>query len=46
MLQFALELNQGWFQKNDITRGAKIDMELLKKAIRLRGYDPSQFNLP
>ena len=45
-LQFALELNQNWFQKNDINRGASLDLELLKKAIRLRGYDPSQFNLP
>ena len=45
-LQFALELNQGWFQKNNITRGAKLDLELLKKAIQLRGHEPSKFLLP
>jgi uncharacterized membrane protein (UPF0127 family) len=45
-LQFALELNQGWFQKNNITRGAKLDLELLKKALQLRGYESSKFLLP
>lgn len=45
-LQYALELNQGWFQKNNISRGAKLDLEMFKKAIQLRGYEPSKFNLP
>ncbi len=45
-LQYALELNQGWFQKNNINRGAKLDLEMFKKAIQLRGYEPSKFNLP
>jgi len=45
-LQYALELNQGWFQKNNVTRGAKLDLEMLKKAIQLRGYELSKFNLP
>lgn len=45
-LQFALELNQSWFQENKINFGAKLDLESLKNAIRLRGYEPAQFNLP
>ncbi len=45
-LQYALELNQGWFQKNNINRGAKLDLELFKNAILLRGYEPSNFDLP
>lgn len=45
-LQYALELNQGWFQKNNVNRGAKLDLEMLKKAIQLRGYELSKFNLP
>ncbi len=44
-VQFALEMSQGWFQNNGINSGAVLDLEMLKNALRLRNYDPSDFNL-
>ncbi len=36
-VQFCLETNAGWFDKNKISVGDKLDMNLLKKAIKDRG---------
>lgn len=44
-LQFALEMNSGWFAHNGLFPGVRLDMELLKKALRLRGGDPKAFGL-
>lgn len=33
---YALEMNQGWFAKNKITPGTKIDTEAVKKAVESR----------
>lgn len=41
----ALEMNQGWFQKNNIRPGAQLDLEAIVQAIRARGSDPNQFQL-
>jgi hypothetical protein len=44
-LQFALEMNQGWFSGHDVKRGAKLDMTALRKALEARGLDPEDFGL-
>lgn len=44
-VQFALEMNQGWFREKGVYPGAQLDMNLLRAAIRQRGFQPSQFGL-
>ena len=44
-LQFALEMNQGWFKANDIRPGDQLDLTLLKAALVERDYRPDQFGL-
>ena len=44
-LQFALEMNQGWFQRNGIHPGAALDLAALSAAIAARGADPRMFGL-
>lgn len=42
-LQFALEMNQGWFARHGIGPGARLDRQSLADAIRQRGYDPQKY---
>lgn len=44
-LQFALEMNAGWFARNGLYPGEKMDLKLLSTAIRHRGADPRAFGL-
>lgn len=44
-LQFALEVNQGWFRSNQVTPGARIDFKALRQALTARGFDPAKFGL-
>lgn len=44
-LQFALEMNQGWFRANEVRPGAKLDLAALAAALVERGIDPKQFGL-
>lgn len=44
-LQFALEMNSGWFARNGIYPGEIMDLGLLSTAIRHRGADPRAFGL-
>ena len=44
-LQFALEMNQGWFKANDVRPGARLDLAALKAALRERDFPPRQFGL-
>lgn len=44
-LQFALEMNQGWFRANEVRPGAKLDLAALASALRARGFDPKRFGL-
>lgn len=41
----ALEMNQGWFQANNIRPGAQLDLDATTQAIKARGSDPAQFPL-
>ncbi|MBL9186147.1 MAG: DUF192 domain-containing protein [Opitutaceae bacterium] len=44
-LQFALEMNQGWFRAAGVKPGARLDLAALAAALRERGMDPAQFGL-
>lgn len=44
-VQFALEMNQGWFQANHLKPGARLDLELLREALNARGADPRDYGL-
>lgn len=44
-VQFALEMNQGWFAAAGVKPGAKIDLKALGAALRARGFDPARLGL-
>lgn len=44
-MQFALEMNQGWFNRAGIKPGAKLDLAALSAAIRARGVRPDSLGL-
>jgi uncharacterized membrane protein (UPF0127 family) len=44
-LQFALEMNQGWFARSGVKPGAKIDLQAVAQALKARGMDPGKFGL-
>jgi len=44
-LQFALEVNQGWFRANAVKPGAKLDLKALTSALKDRGFEPARFSL-
>lgn len=44
-MQFALEMNQGWYRAAGVRPGAKIDLAAVVDAIRARGLKPEQYGL-
>lgn len=44
-LQFALEMNQGWYRRNALKPGAKLDLAALAEAVKARGFKPGRFGL-
>ncbi len=42
-VQFALEMNRGWFARNGVRRGDRLDLDRLAEAIRLRGFNPAVY---
>ena len=44
-LQFALEMNQGWFHDNGVRPGARLDLVALGEALKARGATPGEFGL-
>jgi uncharacterized protein len=42
----ALEMNQGWYAKNELKPGAKVNLKELAAAVRERGFKPEKFGLP
>lgn len=44
-LQFALEMNQGWFHRNSVHPGATLDLAALRAALVARGATPGDFGL-
>jgi uncharacterized membrane protein (UPF0127 family) len=45
-MQFALEMNQGWFRRAGVKTGDKLDRAALAEAIRARGAKPELYGLP
>ncbi|MDX2108730.1 MAG: DUF192 domain-containing protein [Verrucomicrobiota bacterium] len=45
-IQFALEMNQGWFARKGLRPGAKLDMAVLAGLLRKRGIKPEAFRIP
>lgn len=44
-IQFCLEMNQGWFKRNDVKPGAKLDLKAVAGALKARGLKPEQAGL-
>ena len=44
-IQWALEMDQGWFRAKGLTPGAQLDLDLLRKAIAARGVNPKKYGL-
>jgi len=44
-LQFALEMNQGWFAANGVKPGMEFDRKALAAAVKARGFDPAKYGL-
>ncbi len=44
-LQFALEMNQGWFDSNYVSPGAQLDLKGLAAALKARGFDPAKYGI-
>jgi uncharacterized protein len=44
-LQYALEMNQGWFRANGVKPGAQLDMKALAAAMKARGFELRLFGL-
>lgn len=44
-LQFALEVNQGWFQANGVRPGARLDLKAVAAALKARDFEPRRFGL-
>lgn len=42
-MQFALEMNHGWFGRHRVAPGATLEMAPLRDALRKRGYNPDKF---
>ena len=45
-LQFAVEMNQGWYRAHGVKPGARLDRAALIAGLRARGFDPTRFGLP
>jgi uncharacterized membrane protein (UPF0127 family) len=44
-MQFALEMNQGWYRSAGVKPGAKLDLAAVAAAIRARGLNPATYGL-
>jgi uncharacterized membrane protein (UPF0127 family) len=44
-LQFALEMNPGWFARNGLRPGARLDLKAVAAALTDRGFKPEEFGL-
>ena len=44
-LQFALEMNQGWYQQAGVKTGAHLDLKAVAEALKARGLKPADWGL-
>ncbi|TVR49443.1 MAG: DUF192 domain-containing protein [Puniceicoccaceae bacterium] len=42
-IQFALEMNRGWFRAHGVRTGARLNLDDLAAALRARGFDPDRY---
>lgn len=45
-VQFALEMNRGWFHDNGVRPGARLDLAAVREALSARALPPAVFGLP
>lgn len=45
VVQFALEMNQGWYRENGVLPGAKVDVKALAAALKEREFEAARFGL-
>jgi len=44
-IQFALEMNQGWFARRALKSGAQLDLRALAAALKARGFNPAEYGM-
>ena len=44
-IQFALEMNQGWFARHNLKSGAQLDLKALAAALKARGFNPVDYGV-
>ena len=44
-IQFCVEMQQGWYERNGVKTGARLDMKALVAAMKARGLDPIEFGM-
>lgn len=44
-MQFALEMNQGWYRASGVRPGAQLDLAALAEALKARGLKPADYGL-
>jgi uncharacterized protein len=44
-IQFCVEMNQGWYDRNGIKPGAQLDLKALMAAMKARGVDPVEYGM-
>jgi uncharacterized membrane protein (UPF0127 family) len=44
-LQFALEMNQGWYKQAGVKPGAQLDLKAVAEALKARGFKPELWGL-
>lgn len=44
-IQFCLEMNQGWYARNGVKPGAKLDLKAVAEALKARGLKPEAAGL-
>ena len=44
-IQFCVEMQQGWYDRNGVKPGAKLDLAAVAAAMQARGLDPVEFGL-
>lgn len=45
VIQFALEMNQGWYKTNGVKTGTQLDLKALAAAMEARGFRAEMFGL-
>ena len=45
LIQFCLEMNQGWYKKNGVKPGARLDLSAVAAALKARDLKPEAFGL-